>query len=862
MIASEKNAMTLLGQRLAETDKTDITYSPTNNAEFLSAIFSTLEEPQRPHVLGFAGAPAAQKNWGGVAWHTASSVAVDVPGLNWYFTMGVYTPGSTGYRKTEKQCAAVFGIMLDDIGTKAAPLERLADCPPSIVIETSPGNYQCSYLFETPQADLKAVTALNQSLVDAGLCDPGAKSPATRWQRLPFAVNGKHETPFQCRLVEWHPQRRYTIEQIIEGLALAPVERKQKRSDTKKPIDPDALAAAIDRNAAGVYEPRAEENEVITELKKRGLYKAPLGGGKHDVTCPWVHEHTGGIDGGSAYFEPTETFPIGGFKCQHSHGDKYRTGALLAFLGVSFHAAKHRPTIKVAPGELHRIVDAAEQVLADTQRYYQRGGLIVSIATDPETNTTAIKPLSAPGITRALSGCAVWQRYDARSEDYVAADPPQRHVQVLFDAEAYNHLPALAGIARQPHIRASGSLAREPGYDRETRIFGVFDARQFNVPDHPTKAQAAAALAHLRELLTEFAFCTPHDESAAIAAMLTAAVRQGLATAPMFHIRAPQAASGKSYLSSIIAAFAGPGAVSAHAFPTTEEECAKLLLAALLEAPPVVTFDNLTSDLIDFKTLCSALTEGFLTGRVLGVSKVATVGTRALFLSSGNNVGPVKDMARRTVTINLDPKVETPAARVFRGDPLTNVHAHRAEYVAHALTVVRAWIEAEEPSTPAATLASFPDWSRWVRQSLLWLGLPDPAACVFEQLAQDPDRETLGRLLAAWRAVLGRTPTMIRAAVSEAETGASDAAKALREVLLEVAEERGEVNRRRLGRWIARHQGRIVDGMRFARASSTTSAERWTVENVETPPRESVMSVLSVSTSQEAKSVTGGFEVL
>jgi hypothetical protein len=91
-----------------------------------------------------------------------------------------------------------------------------------------------------------------------------------------------------------------------------------------------------------------------------------------------------------------------------------------------------------------------------------------------------------------------------------------------------------------------------------------------------------------------------------------------------------------------------------------------LLLAELLTAPMVIEFDNLTSDLIAHKSLCTALTSEYMTGRILGVSKTATVGTRALFLSSGNNVGPVADMTRRCITINLDPGCETPAAREFK----------------------------------------------------------------------------------------------------------------------------------------------------------------------------------------------------
>jgi len=54
----------------------------------------------------------------------------------------------------------------------------------------------------------------------------------------------------------------------------------------------------------------------------------------------------------------------------------------------------------------------------------------------------------------------------------------------------------------------------------------------------------------------------------------------------------------------------------------------------------------------------------------------------------------------------------------------------------------------------------------------------------------------------------------------------------LREVLHDIAEEKGEVNRRKLGWWIRRHAGRIVGGLRFVRTKGNSSAEKWRVESV------------------------------
>ena len=55
--------------------------------------------------------------------------------------------------------------------------------------------------------------------------------------------------------------------------------------------------------------------------------------------------------------------------------------------------------------------------------------------------------------------------------------------------------------------------------------------------------------------------------------------------------------------------------------------------------------------------------------------------------------------------------------------------------------------------------------------------------------------------------------------------------KELNEVLHDIADERGEINRKKLGWWMKRHVGRIVDGRRFVRASGNRSAEAWTVES-------------------------------
>lgn len=798
---------------------------PATNASFLQAIFGQLPVGECPLVVTVQGNPKHAPNhvWTGRPWRGRRT---QVSTGNAYFTLATYRPHNGSYRHRKIDCVRVFGLMLDDIGTKAAPRKRLDACPPTYLIETSPGNYQAGYLFEQPQDNLKAVDRLNEMLIAAGLCDPGATSPATRYSRLPVGINGKYNPTAHCRLVEWAPQRRYCINDLIDGLRLG--SDPDASAPTPSASAPNPRASAPD--GGEVFVPALAENPVVTALKAKGLHKREIAPGKHDVTCPWVKEHTDSEDHGTVYFEPDPAYPSGGFRCQHSHGGHYRLRELLQELGVTLAEARNRPEVRVERGEQHLQVDAGERLLTGSGRYFQWGGMIVTIQADPQWGDAIIKPLSKPALGTALSRLARWTKFNARMGEFVQCDPPPACISGLDEAERYEHLPELRGVARQPHLASDGRLVLQAGFDAPTGIYGSFDAGAFDIVPVPSREDAARALNALLELLKEFPFKEPCDQAAAVAAMLTAAVRPSLPQAPLFHVRAPQIASGKSYLTSLIAAFGGPRSAGALAFPSTDEECAKVLLAALMEGTPTLVFDNLTEDLRPFKALCSALTEPQLAGRKLGFSKTVTVSTRCLFLSSGNNVGPVGDMARRCITIMLDPQLEIPAARRFAGDPLSAVRAVRGTFVSHALTIVAAFAAAGRPAQPCRSLATFSEWSLWVRQALIWLGLPDPAARAFEQVQHDPERDLLGQVLSSLHRAFGSDPFRVRSAVGKAE-GANGGAPDvdLNDALDAIPRMGPGLNPRSIGRWLSRHADQIVDGRALRRDGGNRSVEQWRV---------------------------------
>jgi len=832
-----------------ETRDAGETDSPSNRA-FLRTLFGEGSSAHRPVVVSFTGNPAEvpKSAWFGQVW--AGCEPGSPMGANNYFSLAVFRPDDAGrYRRRKAQFMALHAVLLDDLGGKVA-MDRLC-LSPTWLLETSPGNHQAGYLLREPLTDGLLADRVVNAIVAAGLCDPGANGPRARLARLPVGSNGKHDPPFLCRMVTWAPELRYTVEELVAGLQLDMLQvdrpkRSEVRAHSSRPEDGDP-----------VWLPRPVENSVLAALCDRGLYKGPLGDGRHDITCPWVDQHSGSVDGGTAYFEPDDNWPIGGFKCLHGHCAERQIRDLLAFLGIEVSAARMKPTIRIVAGEIHRVVDAAERELAGAHRYYQRGGLIVLVTTDPGTRETRIQEITQPALVRALAGVATWERHDARSQDWVRTDPPARHAAVLFDSAAYPHLPVLNGLARQPYLRPDGSLTLASGYDPATGMLGVFDARIFSIPKQPSRADAEGALAVLCDLLVEFSFGREVDRAAALTAILTAAVRPTLSTAPMIHVRAHMVGSGKSYLCELVTAFTTPQRGSPTSFPGDEEECRKLLLAELLRAPAVIEFDNLTSDLVAHKTLCTALSSEFISGRILGLSKTASVSTRTLFLSSGNNVGPIQDMTRRCLTINLSPECEIPAARAFtRPDLVQEVLRERGRYVSAAMTIIRAWIVAGRPKASCRALAGYGDWSDLCRQPLLWLGMSDPTESVFEAMAEDPDRDMLLRLLDAWMLVFGKTAAMVRDAMRRTASPSNNENEELRDVLIDVAGERGDINPRKLGWWIRRHAGRIVEGKRIVRSEGNASAERWRVELVP-----SVSPVLPVSFPSIPKAVPDGFSV-
>jgi hypothetical protein len=312
--------------------------------------------------------------------------------------------------------------------------------------------------------------------------------------------------------------------------------------------------------------------------------------------------------------------------------------------------------------------------------------------------------------------------------------------------------------------------------------------------------------------------------------------------------------SGKTYLCELIGAFAGPGRNTKVSYPTTSEEATKVMLSLLLSGPAVIEFDDMATDWTPHGIIKRVLTAEQITDRILGASKTATVSTRTLFLGSGNNVGPVSDLLRRIVTIHLDPRCSTPATLNYKSAPVDKVRQNRGRYVTAVLTIILAWRKAGSPRASVENIVTFGgSWSDYCRHPLIWLGQPDPATALLEQVRHDPDAELLGALMIEWQRAFGSYPTTVRRAIEAAETNSG-----LRDAMCEFPiVERGEINHSKLGWLLKKNMDRIINGMKFQK-DQAEGRNAWRVVAADLPP----LPPLPPLSGSITKSVTGNKKIV
>ena len=247
-------------------------------------------------------------------------------------------------------CEYVLVMMLDDIGTKS----KEPPLAPTWIMETSEGSFQWGYAFKD-QPTKGDYTAAIKAIAKAGYTDPGATN-AVRNFRLPGSVNLKPgRDNFVSTLIEFHPEREYTLEDICTALDVVP--------------DPADTATNVAIRLADTG-----KDSVVTWLNEQGMIlSAANGEGWMGIVCPNNEQHTdGNIEG---RYKPLDR----SFCCLHGHCVEFSSQMFLDWVADNggpevthglrdeLLAEKMSDALsKLTPNDVYR--DTASELIAEVER--------------------------------------------------------------------------------------------------------------------------------------------------------------------------------------------------------------------------------------------------------------------------------------------------------------------------------------------------------------------------------------------------------------------------------------------------------------------------------------------------------------
>jgi hypothetical protein len=271
--------------------------------EFITAIFG--EDAPWCHVTDFTHDPSnIPKDQSLFAWKgDYYSRYRFTPESNRYFTISTfYCDEQQQARRRKALYRQTHCVVLDDVREKLSHEAALLLPKPSWILETSPGSEQWGYILDVPCTVAARIDNLNDGLIESDLApsgkDPGQKG-ITRYVRLPEGYNNKasklvNGLPFKCQMLEWNPHLTVTLEQLAEPFSVN--------------LDASRRDGRVDGAADIPDHPLVNIPDIIHVKEVRS-------NGRFDIVCPWVEDHTGAADDGSAIF--TNDDGSIGFKCHH-----------------------------------------------------------------------------------------------------------------------------------------------------------------------------------------------------------------------------------------------------------------------------------------------------------------------------------------------------------------------------------------------------------------------------------------------------------------------------------------------------------------------------------------------------------------
>ena len=218
-------------------------------------------------------------------------------------------------------------------------------------------------------------------------------------------------------------------------------------------------------------------------------------------------------------------------------------------------ALRAKPELIIHVGNLPATAEALRDLLSASGKLFDRG-LPVRIIRPADGTLPSAVPLTKHNVV--METHRLCQPVKIGAGEHVPVTLSDRVAQMYLDMSGEWHLPPLAGVSTAPLLKADGSICVADGYDAATGLW-CCGVPRLTLPAQPSRADAEAALAQLRQAFRTFPFadaprrcdsslaievvdiaCPPErDESAFLHALLTAVCRASLWLAPGLLLTAP-----------------------------------------------------------------------------------------------------------------------------------------------------------------------------------------------------------------------------------------------------------------------------------------------------------------------------------
>ena len=355
---------------------------------------------------------------------------------------------------------------------------------------------------------------------------------------------------------------------------------------------------------------------------------------------------------------------------------------------------------------------------------FRRAGHLVRLIDVREGDVPHIVPCTKRSLFRYFAEVADWKKRTINGE--APSSPPSRILDAILE-DPDKGLLELDTVISVPVFGKDFDLIDSPGYHVDEQVY-FHDTAGLRT-SIPVRLDIAEARRLLLEAICDFPFTDQASRAHAVALMLLPFIRRAIkdAPTPLHIIESPTPGSGKGRLADLVAVINTGEPCNPTTLSASSAENRKKFTSLMVVGVSIILLDNIPQNCtLNDPALASVLTSTQPTDRLLGSNQMLSLNNQAVWIATANNPRFTLEIARRSVRIRIDPRMDRPWLRKnFRHeDLLTWAQHHRPELVQACLTLVLAWRAEGCPRWRGNPLGSFEDWSAVLGGILHVSGIP------------------------------------------------------------------------------------------------------------------------------------------